>query len=69
LACWTKVHSLTDVQANQLIAVGVADEYIIPLTVTANPGEPVAPIGVPNTGTLVLTTINPLYTAEDEHAI
>jgi hypothetical protein len=60
---------LTDLMPNQLIAVGLLDEYFIPLSVTANPGEPVSPIGVPSTGKLVLITFNPLYTAEDEHAL
>jgi hypothetical protein len=60
---------LTDMTLTKLTAVGISDEYIIPIVVTANPGEAVAPIGVPNTGHLVLLAINPLYTAEDEHAI
>jgi hypothetical protein len=60
---------LTDMALTQLIAIGVFDEYVIPLSVTANPGESVPPVGVPNTGQLVITALNPLYTAEDEHAI
>lgn len=60
---------LADKMPTQLIAVGLFDEYIIPLSVTANPGDFVSPIGLPNSGTLVLVTLNPLYTAEDEHAI
>lgn len=61
--------SLIDKMLTQLIAVGLLDEYIIPLSVTANPGEAVQPIGLPNTGTLVITALNPLYTVEDEHAL
>lgn len=60
---------LPDMMPNQLIAVGLSDEYVIPLSVTANPGEVVAQVGLPNSGQLVITEINPLYTAEDEHAI
>lgn len=60
---------LADKMPTQLIAIGLLDEYIIPLSVTANPGEHVPQVGVPNTGTLVITELNPLYTAEDEHAL
>jgi hypothetical protein len=60
---------LTDMMLNQLIAIGVSDEYIIPLSVTANINEPVLQVGLQSTGQLVLTLINPLYTAEDEHAL
>jgi hypothetical protein len=60
---------LTDMMPSQLIAVGIFEDYIIPLLVTANPGDPVSPIGVPSTGHIVNVTVNPLYTAEDEHAI
>jgi hypothetical protein len=58
-----------DMMRNQLIAIGIFDEYIIPFPVTANPGDPVLQIGVTGGGTLVMVTINPLYTAEDEHAL
>ena len=61
--------ALKDVAPSQLIATGLFDEYIIPVPVTANPSEPVTQIGVQSTGQLVLLTINPLYTAEDEHAL
>jgi hypothetical protein len=58
-----------DMKPNQLIAVGIFDEYIIPFPVTANPGDPVGQLGVKSSGNLVVVTINPLYTAEDEHAL
>lgn len=60
---------MTDVTPDTLIAVGLLADYNIPLTVTADPGEPVPPVGVQNTGQVVTVTINPLYTAEDEHAL
>ncbi len=60
---------VVDKMLNQLIAVGVFDEYVIPFNVTANPGDPVLQLGVTGSGTLVIVTINPLYTAEDEHAV
>jgi len=60
---------LTDIALSQLIAVGLSADYVIPLTVTADPGNSVPPVGLPNTGKLVLVTLNPLYTAEDEHAL
>jgi hypothetical protein len=56
-------------QLNQLIAEGLFDEYIIPVIVTANPGDPVLQLGMQSSGTLVVLTINTLYTAEDEHAL
>lgn len=58
-----------DKMPNQLIAVGLLSEYIIPLVVTANPGEPVSQTGVQSSGQLVLVALNALYTAADEHAL
>jgi hypothetical protein len=58
-----------DLSGTRLWAVGLMDEYIVPLSVTANPGEPVTPVGVPSTGQLVLLTTNPLYTVEDNHVV
>lgn len=58
-----------DVALNQLIAIGIFDEYIIPLIVTANPSDPVLQLGMQSSGELVIVTINTLYTAEDEHAL
>ena len=58
-----------DVALNQLIAVGIFDEYVIPFTVTANSGDPVLQLGTQSSGQLVIVAINPLYTAEDEHAL
>jgi hypothetical protein len=60
---------LTDTMLSQLIATGLADEYIVPLSVTANVNEPVIQLGLQSSGQLVIGTINPLYTAEDEHVL
>ena len=61
--------SLVDRQLNQLIAIGIFDEYVIPFTVTANPGDPILQLGTQGSGSLVMVDINPLYTAEDAHAL
>lgn len=58
-----------DMMLNQLIAAGIFDEYIIPMTVTANPGDPVLQLGTQSSGQLVLVAMNALYTAQDEHAL
>jgi hypothetical protein len=60
---------LNDAALNQLIAVGIFDEYIIPLSITANPNDPVGQLGSQGSGSLVLLALNTLYTAEDEHAL
>ncbi len=60
---------LTDTQLSRLIAVGLLSEYIIPVPVTANPGDPVLELGLQSSGDLVTVTINNLYTAEDEKAL
>jgi hypothetical protein len=59
----------TDVQLNQLIAIGIFDEHIIPVPVTANPLDPILQLGMQSSGQLVVVPINTLYTAEDEHAL
>jgi hypothetical protein len=60
---------LVDMQLNQLLAEGLLDEYIIPVPVYANPGDPVLQLGLQSSGALVVLTINTMYTAEDEHPI
>lgn len=60
---------LVDMMLNQLIATGIFDEYIIPIIVTANPGDPVLQLGTQSSGQLVLVAMNALYTAQDEHAL
>lgn len=60
---------LTDSQTQQLIAEGLLAEYVIPVPVTANPGDEVLQLGLQSGGQLVTVDINSLYTAEDSHAI
>jgi hypothetical protein len=60
--------TLADMALTQLLAEGLFDEYIIPIPVTANPGDPVLQLGMQNSGTQISVAINALYTAEDEHA-
>jgi hypothetical protein len=57
---------LNDVQPTRLTAVGLLSEYIIPVPVTANSGDPVLELGLQSSGTLVEVGVNPLYTAIDE---
>jgi hypothetical protein len=58
-----------DMDLTRLIALGLFDEYVIPVVVTANPGDPVLQLGTQSSGQLVTVIINSMYTAEDEHAI
>jgi hypothetical protein len=55
--------------STQLIVVGLLNEYILAVPVTANAGDPVTEQGVQSGPAAVTVTLNPLYTAEDEHAI
>ncbi len=57
---------LTDTQLTQLIAEGLLSEYIIPVPVTANSGDPILELGLQSSGSLIPVSINSLYTAEDE---
>lgn len=61
--------TLTDRQPLQLLVVGLAAEYVIPVPVTAADGETVLQVGLQSGGVYVPTTPNPLYTAEDDHTI
>lgn len=55
--------------STQLIVVGASDEYILAVPVTANAGDPVTEQGVQSGPAAVSVTLNPIYTAIDEHAI
>lgn len=61
--------SLPDSSSTQLIVAGLTSEYIIPVPVTANAGDPVTQLGLQSGPANVAVTINPLYTAEDEHEL
>lgn len=53
----------------RLIVVGVGDEYVQPTPVLADGGTVVSQIGVQSMPANVAVTLNPLYTAEDTHAV
>lgn len=61
--------ALTYSNSTQLIVAGLTDEYIVPVPVTANAGDPVTQLGLQSGPAAVVVTLNPLYTAEDTHAI
>lgn len=60
---------LADSGSTQLIVVGLSDEYILAVPVTSNAGDPITQQGLQSGPAAVAVTINPLYTAEDQHAI
>lgn len=53
----------------QLVGVGLVDEYILAIPVTANAGDPVIQLGLQSGPAQVAVTLNTLYTAEDEHSV
>jgi len=53
--------------STQLIQTGLTSEAIAPIAVSSNSGDPVGQIGLQSGPALVSVTVNPLYTAEDEH--
>lgn len=55
--------------STQLIVVGLLDEYILAVPVTANAGDPVLQIGLQSGPAAITVAINPLYTAEDNHGV
>jgi len=55
--------------STQLVVVGLSDEYILPIPVTAGAGDPVYSVGLQSGPAAVVVALNPLYTAEDEHVI
>lgn len=61
--------ALPDSNSTQLIAVGLLDEYILAVPVTANAGEPVLQLGLQSGPAQVTVTLNPLYTAQDQHSV
>jgi hypothetical protein len=61
--------SLPDSSSTQLIVVGLLNEYILAVPVTANAGDPVSQIGLQSGPAAVPVVLNPEYTAEDQHAL
>lgn len=55
--------------STQLIAIGLTEEYILPVPVTDGAGELVLQQGLQSGPAPVTVVVNPLYTAEDQHAI
>lgn len=55
--------------STQLIVVGLSDEYILAVPVTANAGNPVMQQGLQSGPANIAVTLNPLYTAQDQHAV
>jgi hypothetical protein len=60
---------IAESNSTQLIAAGLTSEIIIPIPVNANAGDPVSLLGLQSGPARVTVTINPLYTAEDQHAV
>ena len=61
--------AIADSSSTQLIVVGLLDEYILPVPVTANAGDPVTQLGLQSGPANIALALNALYTAEDSHAI
>lgn len=55
--------------STQLVVAGLSDEYIIAVPVLAVGNTPVDLVGLLSTPVNVAVVLNPLYTAEDVHAI
>lgn len=60
---------IADSISTQLIAAGLVDEYLLGTPVSANAGDPVTQVGLRSGPVNIMVNINPLYTAEDAHAI
>lgn len=61
--------TIPDSLSTQLIVVGLLDEYILPVPVSAGAGEPVTLLGLQSGPAAIVVNINPLYSAQDLHSI
>lgn len=61
--------ALPDSSSTQLIVVGLTDEYILAVPVTATAGQPVLQQGLQSGPANIAVLLNDLYPAEDQHAI
>jgi hypothetical protein len=61
--------ALPDSASTQLIVVGLVDEYILGVPVTAAAGSPVVQTGLRSGPAQVAVVLNPLYTSEDTHSV
>jgi hypothetical protein len=59
--------ALTDSNSTQLVVVGLVDEYVLGIPVTANANDPVLQLGLQSGPAAVAVVLNPLYTAKDSH--
>ena len=60
---------IAESNSTQLIAVGLVDEWVLGVPVLAGAGAVVTQLGLQSGPAAVAVTLNPLYTAEDAHAI
>lgn len=61
--------AIPESNSTQLIAVGLSDEWVLSVPVTATAGSPVTQIGLQSGPAAVTVSLNPLYAAETAHAI
>jgi hypothetical protein len=61
--------ALTDSPSTQLIVVGLLDEYVLGVPVTAGAGDLVSQLGLQSGPASITVAINPLYTADDQHVV
>jgi hypothetical protein len=61
--------ALPDSPSTQLIVVGLTDEYILPIPVTAGAGSPVTQQGLQSGPAAITVNINPIYSAQDQHQV
>jgi hypothetical protein len=55
--------------STQLIVAGLVDEYVLATPVSNVAGTLISELGLQSVPSVVTVTLNPLYTAEDEHSI
>ena len=61
--------ALPDSPSTQLIVVGLVDEYVLGIPVLTGAGDPVQQLGLQSGPANIVVVINPLYTAENQHAV
>jgi len=61
--------AIADSPSTQLIVVGLLDEYILPIPVSAGAGDPVAQQGLQSGPVAITVNVNPIYSAQDTHGV
>jgi hypothetical protein len=61
--------ALTDSNSTQLIVVGLVDEFVLGIPVTANANDPVLQLGLQSGPAAVAVVLNPLYASVDSHPV